>query len=88
MENSVSHDLKRAVSRASMGDSPCTSSGVGELTELRRQLRETADDNKTMLVELVEMRREMNSLLQEAIKEQQSNLQLFKSGHPPTEGMY
>ena len=82
----MSHDLRRAISKASMMDSSFASSPIGELTELRRQLREAADDNRTLLVELVDMRREMNGLLQEAVKEQQSHLQLLKTAQPTTEG--
>ena len=66
---------------STQADSPLPSTSSGDLSDLRRQLRETADDNKTLLVELVEMRREMNELLQESLREQQTQLDQIKATH-------
>ena len=81
------HVLRRAISRVSTQDSPLPSSSAGDLSDLRRQLRETAEDNRSLLVELVEMRREMNDLLHEALREHQTHLNQIKTAHTLTEGV-
>ena len=80
------HVLRCAISRVSTQDSPLPSSSAGDLSDLRRQLRETAEDNRSLLVELVEMRREMNDLLHEALREHQTHLNQIKTARTLTEG--
>ena len=48
------HVLRRAISRVSTQDSPLPSFSAGDLGDLCRQ---TSKDNRSLLVELVEMRR-------------------------------
>ena len=59
-------------------DSLLPSTSAGDLSDLRRQLREIAKDNRSLLVELVGMRREMSDLLYEALMEYQTHLSQIK----------